>query len=117
MHDFRGIQSLQEVECSGRTLTRAVDTLSLSLFKMSEKTPLVTVKTYKNTCHTFTDYASCQIDTGDPKKSLARVLVSDLRVGQTAVFGCTVTVLYGIGHSQVYNWSIPVSLRRKTAIT
>lgn len=68
VNDFQGFPSLQEVECSGKTLTRDVDALSLTLFKMSDKTTLVTVKTVKNTCHTFTDYASCHIDRGDPKE-------------------------------------------------
>ena len=109
MRDFQGFPSLQEVECSGRTLSRMVDTLSMSLFRVSDKSPLVTVKTYKNTCHTFTDYASCHIDTGDPRNSVARVLISDIHVGQTALFGCKLVVIYGGEHSQVYNWSIPVS--------
>lgn len=113
VRNFRGFPSLQEVECSGKTLTREVDTLSIMLFRMSDKSPITTVRTSKNTCHTLTDYASCHIDTGDPRKSVARVLVSDLRVGQITVIGCSVTVMYYFGHPQVYNWSIKVTPKCK----
>ena len=113
MQDFQGFPSLQEVECSGRTLHKDVDYLSLNLFKLSDKSQIATVRTSKNTCNTFTEYASCHIDTGDNRNSVARTLVSDLRIGQSTVIGCTATVVYFVGHPQVYNWSIRVFAKRK----
>lgn len=114
VHDFLSFPSLQEVECSGQTLEREVDFLSLTLFKISDNSLIATVKTTQNTCHTHTEYASCTIDAGNIRQSVARTLVADLHAGQTVVLGCNVTTVYKSGHPRVYTWSIQVHHKRKT---
>jgi hypothetical protein len=108
VRDFLGFQSLKEVECSGRNLPEDIDYMSVTLFKSSDNSALGTLKTSRNDCHTFSEYASCVIDAGDSRKSAVKTLVADLEGGQSTSLGCNVTSVLKNGHAKMYTWSISV---------
>jgi hypothetical protein len=108
VRDFLGFQSLKEVECSGRNLPEEIDFMSVTMFRVSDSSVLGTLKTLKNDCQTYSEYASCVIDSGDSRKSAVRTLVADLEEEQTKLFGCNVSVIMKNGHARMYSWSISV---------
>ena len=113
VRDFLGFPSLQEVECSGGSLTGDVNLLSLKLFRTSDNAVMAIINPLKNTCKTFHEFSSCDINTGDSRKSLVRTLVADLEEGETTVLGCNVTTFLEDGHAQMYSWFITVHRTRK----
>ena len=113
VRDFLGFPSLQEVECSGGSLTGDVNLLSLKLFRTSDNAVMAIINPLKNTCKTFHEFSSCDINTGDSRKSLVRTLVADLEEGETTVLGCNVTTFLEDGHAQMYSWFITVHRKRK----
>ena len=113
VHDFLGFPSLQEVECSGGRVSRGADVLSLTLYKVPDNAVLANVKTFKNTCKTFSQFSSCTITPGDSSQSSVRTLVADLEEGESATLGCNVTIVQENGHPTVYSWSILVHRKSK----
>lgn len=113
VHDFLGFPSLQEVECSGGSIKTEADVLSLTLYTVPENVLLANVKTFKNTCKTFSDFSSCTIVPGDSRKSVVRTLVADLEEGGSTTLGCNVTIVQENGHPRVYSWSILVHRKSK----
>ena len=113
VRDFLGFPSLQEVQCSGESLKTDVDLLSLTLFKMSDNSILGIINPLKNTCKTFSEFSSCEINVGDTRKSLVRTLVADLEEGDTTRLGCNVTSFLENGHAQMYSWSASVHRKSK----
>ena len=111
VRDFLGFPSLQEVECSGGSLKTKVNYLSLTLFKMSDKSVIATLISSKNTCKTFLEFSSCTIDSSDSRKSMVRTLVADLEEGGSTALGCNVTTVLESGHPRVFSWSLLVRRR------
>jgi hypothetical protein len=108
VRDFRGFSSLKEVECTGSTLQQDVNYLSLTLFRPSDNSVLATLVSSKDTCHTFSEFASCFIDTADSRKSVVRTLVTNLEGEERTVVACNVTSVFSSGHPKVYTWTIAV---------
>ena len=113
MTDFKGFPSLKEVECTGASIESGVDLLSLTLFKTAESKVLAILNTIKSTCKTFSEFSSCFINIGEPRKSVLRTLITDLQEGETVVLGCNVTTFVEIGHAPRHSWTIPVYRRSK----
>lgn len=113
VHNFLGFPSLQEVECSGGSIETDADILSLTLYKVPTNVLLANVKTFKNTCKTFSEFSSCTIVSGDSRKSTVKTLVADLEEGGRTMLGCNVTVVQENGHPRVYSWSILVHRKSK----
>ena len=113
VRDFLGFPSLQEVECSGESFKAGVDLLSLKLFQTSDNAILAIIYPLKNTCKTFSEFSSCDINTGDSRKSLVRTLVSDLEEGERTRLGCNVTTFLQDGHAQMYSWFMTVHRKSK----
>ena len=113
VRDFLGFPSLQEVECSGGTLKAEMDLLSLTLFRIPDNAILAIVNPLKNTCKTFSEFASCDIRAGDTRSSVVRTLVAHLEEGQTALLGCNVTGFLETGHPRVFSWSLTVYRKSK----
>lgn len=107
--DFKGIPSLQEVECSGATLKPEVKLLSLQLHRLSDNTALAFLNTYTNNCMTFGDYSSCFIDPDVAHRSRLRILVFDLDEGESRDYGCTVNTMDSYGNPKTSNWKIAVT--------
>lgn len=111
---FRGIPDLQEVECSGGHLDSDVNILFLKLMEESNSSILAYANPMKKECLTFGEFSSCFLDTTDTRKSRLRVLVSDLAVGQTRMYGCVVSSWKSLGVTETLKWSIAVTGQRKS---
>ena len=109
--DFRGIPSIQEVECWGGTLNTDIKLMSLQIFTLPESTVLASLNVYTNNCMTFGDFASCAIHPTDSHKSKVRLLVHDLGDGESRRYGCTATILNALGNAKTTTWTLLV--RRK----
>ena len=105
-HDFRGIPSIQEVDCWGGSLNADVKLISLQIFKLPESVVLASLNVYTNNCMTYGDYSSCVIDQNDVHKSHVRVLVHDLKEGERREYGCTATTVTAQGNAVVTNWKM-----------
>ena len=112
--DFLGFPSLQEVECSGKTLKTEVTYLSLTLYSVSDNSILAKLNTGDGTCKTFAELASCElVESGDRRNSVVKTLVSDLGNGEKRSIGCNVTGVVDSGHPKVFSWIIYAKNSRK----
>lgn len=113
-HDFREFPSIKEVECDGKSLKSEVKLLSLRLFRVNpesaveESEALASLNVFEKTCMTFSEYSSCIINTQDTHSSRLRILVHDLREGETREYGCTANTMTSFGISDSESWEILV---------
>ena len=105
---FKGIPSLQEVECSGGGLKPEVTLLSLQMHRLSDSQTLASLNVFLKTCVTVSSYSSCAIDSGDTHRSRLRVLVDDLAEGESRGYGCTVNTVQSVGNPVTLNWTIHI---------
>ena len=105
---FRGIPSIQEVECWGGTLSANVKLMSLQMYALPESTVLASLNVYTNNCMTFGEFSSCVINPADSHKSKVRLLVHDLDDGESRQYGCTATILNALGNAKTRTWTSPV---------
>lgn len=109
--EFKGIPSIQEVECWGAGLKPELKLMSLKLFTNVDRAVLASVNVISNTCLTYTEFSSCFVDTLHTHKSRLRVLVSDLEEGESREYGCTALALRTTGDASEFTWSALVSHR------
>lgn len=114
MRDYRGLDSIQEVECSGGNVEAEVKLLSLKLFRVSDNMVLAHASLINNQCLTYGEFASCTIDTSDFRKSVLRVLVTDLEEGESRTYGCNAASLKGIDDMQKFSWTLSVTRRSES---
>jgi len=107
--DFRGIPSIQEVDCWGGSLNSEVKLISLQIFRLPESAVLASLNVYTNSCMTYGDFSSCVIDQQQVHRSRVRVLVHDLEEGEQREYGCTATTVTAQGNAVVSNWKIIVN--------
>ena len=107
--DFKGIPSIQEVECWGHGLKPEVKLMSLKLFRRTDNTVLASLNVFTNTCLTYSDFSSCFVSNSDTHKSRLKVLVYDLEEGESRRYGCKLTVLDSEGDASDMKWSIVVT--------
>jgi hypothetical protein len=88
---------LQELECSGNTLSADVKLLSLKLVTLPEATLLASLNLYTDTCLTFTEYSSCTNSSDNTHRSRLRLLVHDLSEGDSNEYGCTANTMNSVG--------------------
>ena len=105
---FRGFPSLQEVECWAGHLEAEVKLLSLKLYNVADDTLLAYLNTLTNECMTFLEYSSCDIDTSDTRQSRLRVLVADLKEGESRTYGCKTSSFRSTEEAKTSTWSIVV---------
>ena len=106
--NFKGLPSIQEVECMGRGLKPEVKLLSLRLYRKADGAVLASLNVFADSCLTYGDYSSCRVDTTDTHRSRARVLAPDLGEGESREYGCTATVVGSEGVARELTWSILV---------
>ena len=106
--DFRGISSIQEVECWGGNINSDVKLMSLQMYKLPESTVLASLNVYTNNCMTFGDYSSCVIHPSDKHRSRIRILVHDLEEGESREYGCSANTLNSLGNSVIRNWKLRI---------
>ena len=114
--EFRGIASIQEVECSGASLNSDVKVISLQLFQLPDSTVLASLNVYTNNCMTFTDYSSCTIHPEDTHKSKLRILVHDLEEGESREYGCTANTVTPLGNVVFQNWKLLLRKNSKPTV-
>ena len=106
--DFRGISSIQEVECWGGNINSDVKLMSLQMYKLPESTVLASLNVYTNNCMTFGDYSSCVIHPSDIHRSRIRILVHDLEEGESREYGCSANTLNSLGNSVIRTWKLRI---------
>ena len=110
---FKGISSLQEVECSGTSLKPEVKLLSLQIHRLLDRKALASLNIYLDACVTLGDFSSCFIDNEDTHKSRLKVLVDDLAEGESRGYGCTVVTVQSFGSPKTSNWTLYVRRNSK----
>ena len=110
---FRGIPSIQEVECSGQNLSSDVKLISLQLFRLPETSVLASLNVYTNNCMTFSEFSSCAIRPANIHQSHLRLLVHDLEEGEKREYGCTANTINPLGNSLYRNWKIVLTRNSK----
>ena len=103
--NFKGIPSIQEVECWGHGLKPEVKLMSLKLFRSVDNYVLASLNVFTNTCLTYNDFSSCFVNNIDTHKSRLKVLVYDLEEGESRSYGCKLTVLDSEGDASDLKWS------------
>ncbi|KAL8615872.1 hypothetical protein ACOMHN_058939 [Nucella lapillus] len=111
VRDFKGIDSIKEIICQGKGLQTEVKLLSLKLYKISENDVQASLNIYANTCMTYADYSSCRVNSEDTHSSVVKVLVWDLKPGQSRRYGCKATVVRSEGDANEVMWSLVVTRR------
>ena len=106
---FRGIPSIQEVECWGGNLDSDLKLMSLQMYKFSDSAVLASLNLYTKNCMTYGDFSSCVINPVDAHKSRLRLLVHDLREGESRKYKCTVIGVKPSGITKTSTWSITVN--------
>lgn len=114
---FRGISSIQEIECGGGNLEAEMIIMSLTIFILPANAILAHVSPFKGDCVTFSEFSSCVIDTGDTRRSKLRVLVPDLDEGETRKYGCNCTTLGSFGKTDTFTWSVLVWRNSKSPLS
>ena len=109
--DFKGIPSLQEVECLGGSLKPELKLLSLKIYSAAENSVLASLNVLTKTCLTYSDFSSCYVNNSNTHKSRLRVLVPDLEEGESRQYKCKVNALNSEGDSKVSTWSTLVTRR------
>lgn len=108
---FKNIPEIQEVECWPGNMESDLKLLSLSLYRVSDKSVLALLNVYTNNCLTHGEYSSCVIDASDPRKSKVRVLVADLQEGESRTYGCDVKAFTSRGETTKSTKSVLVTRR------
>ena len=111
--DFRGIPSIQEVECWGGLLNSDVKLISLQLFRLPESTVLASLNVIANNCMTYTEFSSCFVQPNDTHKSRVRILVHELEEGYSREYGCTANAVNPQGNVIFLNWKLLIKRKSK----
>ncbi|KAK7488909.1 hypothetical protein BaRGS_00019866, partial [Batillaria attramentaria] len=109
VRDFKGIPSIQEVECWGGALEAGVRLFSLKIFLIPEGTVLAFLEPSSANCVTYSEFSSCFIETSDTRNSRLRVLVPELNEGESKVYGCNATSIKTLDHYKITSWNIVVT--------
>lgn len=110
--DFRGIPSVQEVECTGGALEAEVHLLTLKLFRVADDVMLASLNHFTGDCVTSGEFSSCVLDRVDTKRSRLRTLVADLDEEETRRYGCVVGVLRNTDLAK-FTWTVDVKRNSK----
>jgi hypothetical protein len=86
---------------------------SLKLYRETDRTVLAHAAPMENSCVTFEEYTSCDIDPASTRNSKLKVLVSDLNEGDSRNYGCTASSYGQFGETNVATWSITVLRNRE----
>lgn len=109
VHSFRGLPHVQEVRCSGHSLPSDTDLFSMLVFDAGQQSVLAVANLKKRECSTSQTFTSCDLGHEDSKQDALRVLVVDLKEGETRMYGCNLSVLAEGGRRfEVLSWSVVV---------
>ena len=109
---YKNISSIKEIICSASSLPHEVRFLFLSITRDSQK--VATLDTSDNSCQTFANFASCNIDEGDKRRSQVRILVADLKGGESTRIGCKVNSYSSLLEDSLkYDWTLDMYMPSK----
>lgn len=111
--DFKGFPSLQEVECTGRSLKPEVKLIALQLYSLPSNRLLASMNVISNECVTWGDYSLCRVNKTKTHKSKIKLLVADLNDGESREYKCTANTYDSYGFSKVFTWTIVVKQLRE----
>ncbi|PVD27099.1 hypothetical protein C0Q70_12250 [Pomacea canaliculata] len=92
---FKGIPSIQEVQCSGQGLGSDITVLGLTLYCVNSSQVLAYVNILNRECSTSSGYSSCFIASDDPGKTRVMTLAAEIDDGRYLDYGCNVTSFRG----------------------
>ena len=115
---FRGIPSMQQIECSASPLESDADLYSMAIFRLDphldrhrEGAPMASLRPWKDECLTSSSFSSCHVDRRNVRHTKLRTIVplSQLgRYGERRQFGCNVTYSRRNGAMRKLSWTIAV---------
>lgn len=105
---FRGIESIQVIECSGNVLHSDIDLFGMTLFTPVDNKILASVNLKSNECVTSHSYSSCLIDSKDTRKTRLLTLVFEWSDDAHRLFGCNVTS-FRASQPHLISWFIRIS--------
>nr|KAG5701997.1 hypothetical protein BaRGS_015732 [Batillaria attramentaria] len=113
---FENIPNVLEVQCSGEILDSSSDLLMLTLYSTLYSTSesrqiLASVNLRTEKCVSSQLFASCHLNTRDPKKTKLKVLVADLAEGELRSYGCTAGVPFLAKHAGKRQWKVSGTTR------
>lgn len=106
---FRGMSSIQEVECSGEALPGDTKLFSMVLYNILDRRNVAYVNRLDGECYTSLLYSACFMDTSDSRKTRLVTLVTGYRDGAPLVFGCNMST-FRMGVAELVSWFLPVKL-------
>ena len=107
---FQGIPNVQQVECSGETLSPDTTVFSVLLYLQRKANVVASANLNSGECTTSASFSSCLLDPGNSRRSTVRTLVKDLREGESRLYGCEVVTLMSgsLIRSRIVHWSLVV---------
>lgn len=109
---FKGLDSIQEIECTGKTLLSDTTLLAMTLFREKDSKLLAYLNLQDNQCSTFDVYSACVIDSAESRRTRITSLVTELTKEESSMYRCNITA-FRSGKTYLVSWSTPVRCRRK----
>ena len=105
---YKNIPNVHEIECFGEnTQSEAAKLISLKLYRLPEKAVVASLNMFTGTCMTSELYVSCDISEKSDSKSWLKALIqSDLSLGNSPEFTCTVNIITSEGDSILHEWKM-----------
>ncbi|XP_025101742.1 uncharacterized protein LOC112568586 isoform X28 [Pomacea canaliculata] len=113
---FKGIPSIQEVQCSGQALGSDVTVVGLTLYCANTSEVLAYVNVVSRECSTSNSYSSCFIATDDTRKIRVMTLAAEIDDGKYLEYGCNVTA-FKTGKGLLVSWTTRVYSPKTTTTT
>ena len=106
MQNFKGIESLKEVRCSGIVIASQIESLSsITLFEHTSDNLLIHLQALPSLeCKTFASYSSCHVNQNDFKLSSVKTLISNLKEEESIKIGFNVSTFEGFGKYKQFSW-------------
>ena len=108
VRDFQGVQSIQEIECSGSGLDPTFDLLSMSLFTARDDKTIAFVNFAKKECSAYVGFSACFVMETDSHTTHVKSLILDLNPGQRRRYGCNLTAATKEGKTVTVQWFLNV---------
>ena len=104
---------MQEVTCSGHTLSPDADLLTLVLYEEEpEDQVLASLNLNTGECATTKYFSSCLKDTRNSHSSNVKTLISGLSENEVRSLACDVATLKSGDRTQITKWSLKVTALR-----
>ncbi|KAK7488917.1 hypothetical protein BaRGS_00019874 [Batillaria attramentaria] len=106
---FKGMPSIQEVECSGESI--GSDMVGITLFTARDNRVIAYFDADDEKCFTSSFYSACLTDGRERHRTKLVTLVADVSDSEPRLYGCNVSI-FRAGRPGVVSWSVKVQLNR-----